>query len=95
MPSPKSQNTRGDSIPCDEVHAAYYPLKLVHDRYCQSKGKGKFLRNHDSGIILFESAAFKLKKMEVVAVHREYEERTGRTHRKEGCAACRMPDCQE
>ena len=48
-------------------HAATYrQLKPVYDRYRQSRDKEKFLRGHESEIILFEAAARKLKKMGTV-----------------------------
>lgn len=48
-------------------HAVTYrQLKPVYDRYRQSKDKEKFLRGHESEIILFEAAARELKKMGAV-----------------------------
>ena len=48
-------------------HAATYrQLKPMYDRYRQSRDKEKFLRGHESEIILFEAAAKELKKMEAV-----------------------------
>ena len=48
-------------------HAATYrQLKLVYDRYRQSRDKEKFLRGHESEIILFEAAAKELKKLGAV-----------------------------
>ena len=48
-------------------HAATYrQLKPVYDRYRQSKDKEKFLRGHESEIILFEAAARELKRMGAV-----------------------------
>lgn len=48
-------------------HAATYrQLKPVYDRYRQSRDKEKFLRGHESEIILFEAAARELKKMGAV-----------------------------
>ena len=45
-------------------HAATYrKLKPVYDRYRQSSDKEKFLRGHESDIILFEASAKALKKM--------------------------------
>ena len=50
-------------------HAATYrQLKLVYDRYRQSRDKEKFLRGHESEIILFEAAAKELKKLGAVPV---------------------------
>ena len=48
-------------------HAATYrQLKPLYDRYRQSRDKEKFLRGHESEIILFEAAARELKRMEAV-----------------------------
>ena len=48
-------------------HAATYrQLKPVYDRYRQSRGKEKFLRGHESEIILFEATARELKRMGIV-----------------------------
>ncbi len=52
-----------------QKHAATYrKLRPVYDRYRQSKDKEKFLRGHESGIILFEAAAMELKKLGAVPV---------------------------
>ena len=48
-------------------HAATYrQLRPVHDRYRQSRDKEKFLRGHESEIILFEAAVRELKRMGAV-----------------------------
>lgn len=48
-------------------HAATYrQLKPVYDRYRRSRDKEKFLRGHESEIILFEAAARELKRMGAV-----------------------------
>ena len=48
-------------------HAATYrQLKPVYNRYQQSRDKEKFLRGHESEIILFEAAARELKRMGAV-----------------------------
>ncbi len=48
-------------------HAATYrQLKPLYDRYRQSRDKEKFLRGHESEIILFEAAARELKGMGAV-----------------------------
>lgn len=48
-------------------HAATYrQLKPVYDRYRQSRDKEKFLRGHESEIILFEAAAREPKRMGAV-----------------------------
>jgi len=43
--------------------ATYRQLKPLYDKYRQSRDKEKFLRGHESEIILFEAAARELKKM--------------------------------
>ena len=40
----------------------YRQLKPIYDRYKASRDKGKFLRGHESEIILFEAAAREIKK---------------------------------
>ena len=48
-------------------HAGTYRrLKPLYDRYRQSKDKEKFMRGHETGIILFEAAARELKKLGAV-----------------------------
>ena len=48
-------------------HAGTYRrLKPLYDRYRHSRDKEKFLRGHESGIIIFEAAARELKKLGVV-----------------------------
>ena len=50
-------------------HAGTYRrLKPLYDRYRQSKDKDKFMRGHESEIILFEAAARELKKLGAVPV---------------------------
>lgn len=44
----------------------YRHLKPLYDRYRQSKDKEKFMRGHETGIILFESAARELKRLGAV-----------------------------
>ena len=52
-----------------QKHAGTYRrLKPLYDRYRQSKDKEKFMRGHESGIILFEAAARELKKLGAVPV---------------------------
>lgn len=46
----------------------YRRLKPLYDRYRQSKDKEKFMRGHESGIILLEAAARELKKLGAVPV---------------------------
>ena len=48
-------------------HAGTYRrLKPLYDRYRHSRDKEKFLRGHESGIIIFEAAARELKKLGAV-----------------------------
>ena len=48
-------------------HAATYrQLRPMYDQYRQSRDKEKFLRGHESGIILFEAAARELKRLNAV-----------------------------
>ena len=48
-------------------HAATYRrLRPMYDQYRQSRDKEKFLRGHESEIILFEAAARKLKRLGAV-----------------------------
>lgn len=50
-----------------QKHAATYrQLRPVYDRYRQSRDKEKFLRGHESDIILFEAASRELKRMGAV-----------------------------
>ncbi len=50
-------------------HAATYrQLKPVYDQYRKSRDREKFLRGHESEIILFEAAARELKRMGAVPV---------------------------
>lgn len=44
----------------------YRRLKPLYDRYRQSRDKEKFMRSHESGIILFEAAARELKTLGAV-----------------------------
>ena len=54
-------------------HAATYrQLRPLYDQYRQSRDKEKFLRGHESEIILFKTAARKLKRLG----------RDGRAHRQ-------------
>ena len=48
-------------------HAATYrQLRPLYDQYRQSRDKEKFLRGHESEIILFKTAARKLKRLGAV-----------------------------
>ena len=48
-------------------HAATYrQLRQMYDQYRQSRDKEKFLRGHESEIILFEAAARNLKRLGAV-----------------------------
>ena len=72
-------------------HAATYrQLKPVYDRYRQSRDKEKFLRGHESEIILFEAAARELKRMGAVPVpsaERMEKELSALTERKDSLLA--------
>lgn len=48
--------------------AVYRQLKPVYDEYKKSMDKEKFLRGHESEIILFEAAARELKRLGAVPV---------------------------
>ena len=63
----KEIGTRTAELPRLRKHAATYrQLKPMYDRYRQSRDKEKFLRGHESEIILFEAAARELKKQGAV-----------------------------
>lgn len=47
-------------------HAATYQLKPIYDQYRRSGDKEKFMRGHESEIILFETAARELKRLGAV-----------------------------
>ena len=72
-------------------HAATYrQLRPVYDRYRQSRDKEKFLRGHESEIILFEAAARELKKLGAVPVpsaERMEKELSALTERKDSLLA--------
>lgn len=54
-------------IPGQDKHAGTYrQLKPLYDRYRKSNDKEKFLRGHESEIILFEAAARELKRLGAV-----------------------------
>ena len=46
--------------------STYRRLKPLYDRYRHSRDREKFLRGHESGIIIFEAAARELKKLGAV-----------------------------
>ena len=46
--------------------STYRQLKPIYDRYKASRDKEKFLRGHESGIILFEAAARECKRLGAV-----------------------------
>ena len=46
--------------------ATYRQLRPMYDQYRQSRDKEKFLRGHESEIILFEAAARELKRLNAV-----------------------------
>ena len=63
----KETEARTAELSLGMKHAATYrQLKPLYDRYRQSRDKEKFLRGHESEIILFEAAARELKRMEAV-----------------------------
>ena len=63
----KEIETRTAELSLVMKHAATYrQLKPMYDRYRQSRDKEKFLRGHESEIILFEAAARELKKLGAV-----------------------------
>ena len=63
----KEIETRTAELSLVMKHAATYrQLKPMYDRYRQSRDKEKFLRGHESEIILFEAAARELKKQGAV-----------------------------
>jgi len=49
--------------------STYRQLRPRYDRYRQSRDKEKFLRGHESEIILFEAATRELKKLGAVPLH--------------------------
>ena len=63
----KEIEARTEELSLVMKHAATYrQLKPVYNRYQQSRDKEKFLRSHESEIILFEAAARELKRMGAV-----------------------------
>ena len=46
--------------------ATYRKLKPIYEQYRQSGDKEKFMRGHESEIILFEAAARELKRLDAV-----------------------------
>lgn len=63
----KRIESRSAELALVRKHAGTYrQLKPLYDRYRQSRDKEKFLRGHESEIILFEAAARELKKMGAV-----------------------------
>ena len=63
----KEIEARTEELSLVMKHAATYrQLKPVYNRYQQSRDKEKFLRGHESEIILFEAAARELKRMGAV-----------------------------
>ena len=56
-----------DELPLKMKHVATYrQLKPIYDRYKASRDKEKFLRGHESEIILFEAAARECKRLGAV-----------------------------
>jgi hypothetical protein len=67
LASIKDAERRMAELTLVKKHAATYrQLKPVYDRYRQSRDKEKFLRGHESEIILFEAAARELKRLGAV-----------------------------
>ena len=65
----KEIEARTEELSLVMKHAATYrQLKPVYNRYQQSRDKEKFLRGHESEIILFEAAARELKRMGAVSL---------------------------
>ena len=65
----KAIETRTAELSLVSKHAATYrQLKPVYDQYRKSRDREKFLRGHESEIILFEAAARELKRMGAVPV---------------------------
>ena len=60
----KETETRIAELSLVMKHAGTYrSLKPLYEQYRHSKDKEKFLRGHESGIIIFEAAARELKKL--------------------------------
>ena len=60
----KRIETRSAELALVMKHAGTYrQLKPLYDRYRKSNDKEKFLRGHESEIILFEAAARELKRL--------------------------------
>jgi hypothetical protein len=67
LASIKGAERRMAELALVKKHAATYrQLKPVYDRYRQSRDKEKFLRGHESEIILFEAVARELKRLGAV-----------------------------
>jgi hypothetical protein len=67
LASIKDAERRMAELALVKKHAATYrQLKPVYDRYRQSRDKEKFLRGHESEIILFEAVARELKRLGAV-----------------------------
>ena len=66
LASVKTTESRMADLAVLMKHAATYrELKPVYDRYRKSSDKEKFLRGHESDIILFEASARALKEMQI------------------------------
>jgi hypothetical protein len=67
LASIKGAERRTTELALVEKHVTIYrQLKPVYDRYRQSRDKEKFLRGHESEIILFEATSRELKRMNAV-----------------------------
>lgn len=60
-----TENRMADLTLLSKHAATYRQLKPVYDKYRKSSDKEKFLRGHESDIILFEASARALKGMEI------------------------------
>lgn len=67
--SMKKTETRLTELSLIQKHATTYrQLRPVYDRYRKSRDKEKFLRGHESDIILFEATARELKRLGAVPI---------------------------
>jgi hypothetical protein len=78
LASIKDAERRMAELTLVKKHAATYrQLKPVYDRYRQSRDKEKFLRGHESEIILFEAAVRELKRLGAVPLPSAESIKTG------------------
>ena len=64
----KAEQRVADLLQVQKYAENYRRLKPVYDRYRASRDKEKFLRGHESEIILFEAAARELKRLGAVPI---------------------------